>query len=263
MSEAGPDGTRLFRIRLVTGPISGSSIASPRFGGFVGGGGSTEGISKAYILAATSFREAQTWASAIREVADLTDHSRERSLDRSFSANGSLELQRGRQQREGGGLSLSRREEASSVVESTGNGLTSDPAIRVGSVEGSGNPAVASIGPTPAFATAVPEEAFKQNRSPEHPSTLYPGSAISVQEREEAKWMDETREQEGFPQWLVAFAVVAAGAVLILLEHVMVPLGWVGVAAGSVGTMVAIAKDRSRIRKQKGYLEQLLRDVLG
>lgn len=258
LSEAGPDGARLFRIRLITGPIPSNNIASPRFVGLVGGGGSPEGMSKTYILAATSFREAQSWASAIREVADFIDHSRERSVDRSFSVNGSLESQQGRQHE---GV-LSRREEASSssaAVESCRwgrppvNGITSDPAERRGSCAG------ASV----AFAAAAAKEAYQQNHSPEttaDPPTPYPESAKSVQPKEETKNMDATREHEGFPQWFLAFTVMAAAIVLILLECVMVPLGWVGVSAGSVGTMVAIAADRSRFRKQRRYLEQLLRD---
>lgn len=270
-AEAGPDGARLFRIRLVAGPISGGSIASPRFGGFAGVGGATEGISKTYILAATSFREAQAWATAIREVADWTDHSRERSLDRSFSSNGSLELQRGRQSK---GVPSGREEalpgvgrvEPSRRRKCSVSGIAADPALRVGSVERRGSRAGDSVGRKLAFATAATKAALKQKRSSETnsgPSPSYPGSANSVHAMEEAKSIDEIRE-EGFPHWLVAFAVVAAAAVLILLErlHLMLPLGWVGVAAGSVGTLVAIATDRSRIRKQNDYLEQMLRDAL-
>ena len=65
-AEAGPDGNRLFRIRLVAGPapppIPAGGNASSSASSSVGGGG----FGKAYTLAATSLDDAHDWASAIR-----------------------------------------------------------------------------------------------------------------------------------------------------------------------------------------------------
>ncbi|CAN0399346.1 unnamed protein product, partial [Ectocarpus sp. 8 AP-2014] len=79
--SGGPDGKRLFRIRLVAGPVpaltpppAGDAAAADASRGNPagvggGGGGRAEGggcYGKTYTLAATSLEDARAWASAIR-----------------------------------------------------------------------------------------------------------------------------------------------------------------------------------------------------
>ena len=91
-SEPGPDGTRLFRIRLVAGPhlptTPRGNNTSSRFG--VYGVNGSESYGKTYTLAATSFEDAQAWVAAIKAGSDWTptisnglvvDRSSERSRE--------------------------------------------------------------------------------------------------------------------------------------------------------------------------------------